>query len=177
MPNYSNLQIVIVAEQRLIIDCVRSALRALDISNVALFGKPDDAMKFLRTKPVDVVVIDDSLTGYNPLEFVAKLRMDSAIISRLVPVILIADNGMPKTIMRAIKAGVDDVLVKPVAEKAVRLRIEKSINSPRECISVPSGYVGPDRRRSIKEFMKGDERRAENKASVLARDVGNTPEK
>ncbi|MCZ4273532.1 response regulator [Maritalea porphyrae] len=176
MSKYHTRQVVIVAEQRLIIDCVRSALRAMGISKITLFTKPKEAMTHMQTKSVDVLVLDDSLSTQNPLEFVAKLRMDKAVVSRFVPVILISDNGMPKTIMRAIKAGVDEVLVKPVAEKAVRQRIEKTIDNPRACISVPSGYVGPDRRRSIKEFMAGDDRRTENKADVLQRKSGTVPE-
>lgn len=175
MSKYSSQQVVIYAEQRPIIDCVRSALRTMDVRDVALFTKADGAIKHLQTKTADVLIVDDSLTEQNPLEFVAKLRIDENIVSRLVPVILISDNGLPRTVMRAIKAGVDEVLVKPVAEKAVQLRIEKTIDNPRECISVPSGYVGPDRRRSIKDFMSGDERREEDKADVLPRNVGNAP--
>lgn len=172
MSKHSTQRIVIVAEKRLIIDCLRSALRAIDITKVALFAKPGEATLHLQSKPVDVLIIDDSLSAQNPLEFVAKLRMNKAIVSRFVPVILISDNGMPKTIMRAIKAGVDEVLVKPVSEASVRLRVEKTIENPRECISVPSGFIGPDRRRSIKEFMAENDRRTENMADVLERKTG-----
>jgi len=178
MSEFAKIRVVIVAEQRLIIDCIRSALRSMGISDVSLFTKPPEALLHMQISTVDVLVIDDSLTGQNPLEFVAKLRIDGTVVSRFVPVILIADNGMPKTIMRAIKAGVDEVLVKPVSERSVARRIIKTIENPRDCVSVPSGYIGPDRRRSVKEFMSRDDRRAEDKAAVLPRNGnGNASEK
>lgn len=169
MSKFSDQKVVILAEQRLIIDCVRSALRHMGIARPELFARPKDALSHLHSQKTDVLIIDDSLADENPFECVAKLRIDQSIISRLVPVILLSDNGKPQTIMRAIKAGIDEVLVKPISERLITERVTQTIVSPRECISVPSGYVGPDRRRSVKDFMQGDERRAQNDAKVLAR--------
>lgn len=169
MSKFSDQKIVILAEQRVIVDCVRSALRHMGIARSELFSRPKDALARLHSQKTDVLIIDDSLSDENPYEFVAKLRIDQSLVSRLVPVILISDNGRPKTIMRAIKAGIDEVLVKPISERRITDRVTKTIIAPRECISVPSGYVGPDRRRSVKEFMQGNERRAQNNAQILAR--------
>ena len=169
MLKFADQKVVIVAEQRLIIDCVRSALRHMGIARSALFSRSTDGFAHLHATPTDILIIDDSLTDENPFEFVAKLRIDTSIVSRFVPVILLADNGKLQTIMRAIKAGVDEVLVKPISEKTISERVQKTLEAPRECISVPSGYVGPDRRRSVKEFMTRDDRRATNQAKVVSR--------
>ena len=169
MPDFTKQRVVIIAEQRLIVDTVRSALRHKGIARTHLFSTPKDGLSYLHTNPNDLLFIDDALTDVSPLEFVAKLRIDKQIVSRFVPVILISSCGRPKTIMRAIKAGVDEVLVKPLSEKTINDRVERTILFPRECIRVPSGYIGPDRRRSVKEFMNRDDRRSQNKAQTVER--------
>lgn len=169
MSKYYSRKIVIVAEKKPVIDCFVAGLQALGVANVKVCKKLAEAIEHLQSKSVDMLIVDDGIREMNPFEFVARTRLNKQVVSRLVPVILISDNGMPKTVLRAIKAGVDDVMVKPVSERQVRDRIKKTLDNPRDCIAVPSGYVGPDRRRAIKDVMADADRRLQARALVVPR--------
>lgn len=151
------------------VNFAKSVLRDMGVGQAKHMSRHGDAITHLRNSPVDVLILDDSLTDQNVFEYVAKLRIDTTIVSRFVPLILFSDNGRPKTILSAIKAGVDEVLVKPITERAFRARVINTFETPRKCIVVPSGYVGPDRRRSVSEFMTGEDRRSQDKANEIPR--------
>ncbi|WDR02718.1 hypothetical protein PSQ19_00280 [Devosia algicola] len=47
---------------------------------------------------------------------------------------------------RAIRAGIDEVIVKPMSPRHILTRVQAHVRKPRSTIASGSGYRGPDRR-------------------------------
>ena len=76
-----------------------------------------------------------------------------------VPIIMLTAHSSLERVIQARDSGVNEFLTKPVTASGLYSRISTVIESPRQFVRA-SEYFGPDRRRTVKEFM-GLERRSD----------------
>jgi DNA-binding response OmpR family regulator len=101
---------------------MRRLLRsALQKSGFAVLEAADgtEAMSMLRTREIDLALLDVMLPGVDGLELVRRIRGESA-----VPIILITARGEESSRVAGLEVGADDYVVKPVypAEVVARVR-------------------------------------------------------
>lgn len=125
----------------------RQALTGSGFSNVhefsSLNGFDDDVVVY---QP-DILLADIDLPNGDICESVRGIRHGLIGNNPFLPVILLTFHSDRTTIRRAVDAGVDDVLLKPVSTRMLVERIEV-IALARKPFVVTSDYIGPDRRKS-----------------------------
>ena len=86
-----------------------------------------DALDFIRTQPVDVVLLDESMPGITGLETLAKIKE----INPAIPIVLITKNETENLMDEAIGSQISDYLIKPVHPNQVLLSLKKIIDNKR----------------------------------------------
>jgi CheY-like chemotaxis protein len=94
---------------------------------VDTFTNGFEAIDHVKTHPVDVVLIDESMPGITGLETLAKIKE----IDRSLPVVLITKNETENLMDDAIGAQISDYLIKPVNPNQVWLSLKKIIDNKR----------------------------------------------
>ncbi len=81
-----------------------------------------DALSLLRSEPVDAVLMDVAMPGMDGIEATRLIKVDTAL--REIPVIVFTGFSDTETRLRALQAGAEDFLGRPVdpLEMLVRLR-------------------------------------------------------
>jgi two-component system, response regulator PdtaR len=93
----------------------------------------------------------------NAPQLTRELRR-SDLVSRKVPVVMLAIDPTESQIMAARDAGVHEVLRKPFTLSDLLLRVDTVLNKKRDWVE-GMGYVGPDRRRFNSAQFAGQRRR------------------
>ncbi|WP_417793567.1 cyclic nucleotide-binding domain-containing protein [Terasakiella pusilla] len=112
-----------------------------DVSNA------DDFKKKVVNNGFDLILMDGSLGVTKLAEVIKDIRHGTTFVSPFCVIFCIIDQPDPKTLEILADAGLDDVLVKPVALGNIIDRVERRIKR-RKPFVVTLDYVGPDRRSS-----------------------------
>lgn len=112
-----------------------------DISNA------DDFKKKVVNNGFDLILLDGSLGVTKIAEVIKDIRHGNTFVSPFCVIFCVIDQPDPKTLEILADAGLDDVLVKPVALGNIIDRVERRIKR-RKPFVVTLDYVGPDRRSS-----------------------------
>ncbi len=96
----------------------------------------DAALFIYRTQAPDIVVLDQMMPRMNGMEVLAEIRRESK-----TPVILLTAVGDEDFIVRALKSGADDYVVKPFRPRELKARIEAVLR--RTQVSAETRPVGP----------------------------------
>jgi len=94
-----------------------------DDYNVTTATSGEQAMKILRTKRIDLLVLDIWMPGLDGLETLKKIRENSKV--KDVPVVLLTGQADRSNILRGHQLGVMDVLAKPVLPGLMKERLQR----------------------------------------------------
>lgn len=122
-------RILIVEDEELIAELVQ---RKLQDEGYYVFVAKDgeDALKQIKEKRPDLILLDIVLPRLNGFDVLAELEKDEEL--KLIPVIIISNSGEPEEIERAKAAGVRDWLVKTDFDpKEVVEKVQRQIGSAR----------------------------------------------
>jgi len=86
-----------------------------------------DALEYVKSHYVDVVLIDESMPGITGLETLARIKA----INRQLPIVLITKNETENLMNEAIGSQISDYLIKPVNPNQVWLSLKKLIDNKR----------------------------------------------
>ena len=86
-----------------------------------------DALEYVKSNYVDVVLIDESMPGITGLETIARIKA----INRQLPIVLITKNETENLMNEAIGSQISDYLIKPVNPNQVWLSLKKLIDNKR----------------------------------------------
>ncbi|MGZ8364362.1 MAG: response regulator [Caulobacteraceae bacterium] len=134
-------------------------LRAVGVRKAFEANDGSEALNFLRTQPIDLVICDLAMQPVDGIDFVRLLRNAPDSPAPMVPVIIVSGHSTAGKVGEARDAGANEFLVKPVTARGVLDRIAEVIHHPRSFIRC-EGYFGPDRRRRDDPKFKGPYRRA-----------------
>jgi len=119
------MRILIVDDSRIMRSIVKNTLQALhyppDTFLEAADG--DQAWALLEAQEVSLLLVDWNMPGLNGLELVKKLRATAKFQS--LPIIMVTSEAAKYNVIEAVKAGVDDYMVKPVTEKGLEEKIRR----------------------------------------------------
>jgi two-component system chemotaxis response regulator CheY len=83
------------------------------------------ALSVLKLVKVDLVIVDFNMPVMNGLVFLEKVRGDDTPMVRTVPVIFLTGDSDPDLVERAIGAGADAFLTKPVTSAGLLETVRK----------------------------------------------------
>ncbi|MBC6490848.1 response regulator [Flavihumibacter stibioxidans] len=86
-----------------------------------------DAIEFIKSQLVDVVLLDETMPGITGLETLAKIKE----INQQIPVVLITKNETENLMDDAIGSQISDYLIKPVNPNQVLLSLKKILDNKR----------------------------------------------
>lgn len=86
---------------------------------VTVAGNGIDALKLVRTQPIDLILLDILLPDINGFEVCREIRKFSHI-----PIVMLTSLSRPDDIVQGFDLGADDYITKPFRIREVQVRIE-----------------------------------------------------
>jgi DNA-binding response OmpR family regulator len=96
--------------------------------DVALETSVEDVTTQLDIPTFDLIIVDWGLPGQSGLGFVRDLKDDPGIQD--LPVMMLTGEDRSEHVQRAVEAGVDDYIVKPVYCGTLREKVASLLESP-----------------------------------------------
>lgn len=119
------MKILIVDDSRIMRNIVRNSLsKNRDFQFTSMEAdNGEDAFKIIEKGGVDLLLLDWNMPRLNGLELVQKLRCIDKYMN--LPIIMITSEAAKYNVIEAVKAGVNDYLVKPIKDKDLINKIEQ----------------------------------------------------
>ncbi len=136
---------------------VRDILFTFGISNIQTASDGSKAYAEMRHFPADIVITDWVMEPLDGIDFTRMIRTAPDSPNPFVPIIMLTSHSSLDRVIEARDIGVTEFLAKPVTAKGLYSRIASVIENPRQFVRA-SEYFGPDRRRTVKDFMGMDRR-------------------
>lgn len=145
--DFSRLRILLAVENHgLMRQLLHEMLRGFGVPHIEEARSWDRAMDRARRAPFDAAIVDSILGNREGADLVRALRRDPTCRNRQMPILLMAAAPDPESVAKALMAGIDDMLAKPIAPKDLHARLSAALGSPRSFVVTPD-YAGPMRRR------------------------------
>jgi two-component system chemotaxis response regulator CheY len=85
-------------------------------------GNGTEGVAALEKEPVDFVITDWNMPVMNGLEFVKAIRANGT--TSKLPVLMVTTNAAQDDILEALKAGVNDYVIKPFTPDTIKSKIQ-----------------------------------------------------
>ena len=139
---------------------IAGMLGAEGLSGVAGMPSYDAAVAMLTADPPDLVVLDGTTPEVSAMDLITWIRRNPASLNPYQPILLICAAGDQSLSRRALGAGVDAIVQKPLAFGVVSERVRALIFQPRP-FWISDIYLGPNRRRGGHGDTPGERRTAD----------------
>jgi CheY-like chemotaxis protein len=124
---------------------VRDSLRGRGIQSVADCSGADRLFNALDADIIDLIVFDVDLLRDRFVEVMQMVRRKSRGLNPFTVIVATVDDTDTDTVRQLVKAGVDDMIARPVTGQRL-LQSVASLMEPRKPFIVSHDYVGPSRR-------------------------------
>ncbi len=118
-------KILIVEDDKNISNLVKYNLEKADLLCEDKFSG-EDALKYLDTHEVDLIILDIMLPGINGLETCKKIKRKQHLSS--IPIIMLTAKGEEIDRIVGFELGADDYVVKPFSPRELVLRVKAILN-------------------------------------------------
>ncbi len=120
------MKVLVVDDSRIMRNIVKNVIsQHSKFKNATLFEAGDgvEAFRLLGAHKIDLLLLDWNMPMMDGLELVQRIRKDPVL--KALPIIMITSESAKYNVIEAVKAGVNDYLVKPVNERALFEKIER----------------------------------------------------
>ena len=124
---------------------IKVALKAFDVPKVIAVETPDECLQEFRDRPFDAAIIDWRLKDHDGLALIRQIRKDLPDPLCQIPIVLCTGYSELSRVIEARDAGINEMLCKPVAPKALYLKLKSALSCDRMFMTTET-YVGPERR-------------------------------
>mgnify|MGYP001068177483 FL=1 len=124
MPANPEMKILVVDDFATMRKIVRNILKQLGFNNIEEADDGNSALTQLKSQSFDFVVTDWNIPNMSGLELVKAIRADGNL--KHIPLLMVTAEALKENIVAAVKAGVNDYVVKPfdaktMSDKLVRI--------------------------------------------------------
>ena len=123
MPAEKDLKILVVDDFSATRTIVINHLSKLGYSNTVEAENGVSALARLKSALFDLVVTDSSMSDMSGLDLLKQIRADSDL--KHIPVLMVTSEDLHVNIIPAIKAGLNDYIVRPFEEHTFEQKLEK----------------------------------------------------
>jgi DNA-binding response OmpR family regulator len=156
---YAKFAVLVVEDAPHMAGLICGILKSIGVGHIYQARSGDDALHMLANHAIHVAIIDDLEPPLDGPAVVKTVRTAQADLPNAVPVVFVTGRKHKSAIIAARDAGVTEVLSKPFSAIQLIARLDAVLARPRPLVK-SSGFVGPDRRRRVKEARverrKGD---------------------
>ncbi|MEJ5328734.1 MAG: response regulator [Desulfobaccales bacterium] len=101
---------------------VRNILKQIGFEDIVEAEDGAAALHILKTEKVGLVVTDWNMPNMTGLELLQHIRKNPATAQ--VPVLMVTAEGLKENVLEAVKAGVNNYVVKPFTAEVLQEKIE-----------------------------------------------------
>lgn len=158
--NLTGAVTLVVDDSPFSLELTVQALRGFGIKHRYVCNSAEEAMEFLKDRPIDLMLIDCEMPGMDGHELVHWLRHSALEPNAYVPVIMTAGHVRKSKVNAVRDCGANFLITKPFSAASLLERIVWVARDSRAFLEV-DGYKGPDRRFKDSEPRADNERRAD----------------
>lgn len=118
-----NTRILVVDDFSTMRKIVKNVLKQLGYNNIEEAENGAEALQKLRTKKFDFVVADWNMPNMDGLEMLRAIRSDAEL--KDLPVLMVTAEADKDKVIAAIKAGVNNYIVKPFTAETLKQKMEQ----------------------------------------------------
>jgi two-component system, chemotaxis family, chemotaxis protein CheY len=156
---FDNLNFLIIDDSAFMRQIIRGILLSGRCRKIHEAGSGTDALDLLNTglRP-DIITTCLETPSMDGIEFAREVRHSSDERKHQVPIIMISSHSEFEVVKKAVDAGINEYLVKPISERGLFTRLKAVTIHPRPFVN-SAHFIGPDRRRNSHDRYKGTDRR------------------
>ncbi len=119
----SDIKILVVDDMSTMRRIIRTILNQLGYSNIEEAENGKQALARLQKEKFDFVITDWNMPEMDGLQLVKEIRADENLKS--LPVLMVTAEAKKENVMEALKAGVNNYIVKPFTPEVLKEKMEK----------------------------------------------------
>ena len=117
-----NMKILTVDDFSTMRRIIRNMLRQLGYTNIVEAEDGAEALSLLQREKVDFVISDWNMPNMSGLDLLKAIRADANL--KPIPVLLVTAEALKEYIVQAVKAGVNNYVVKPFTAETLKEKID-----------------------------------------------------
>ncbi len=117
-----SMKVLVVDDFATMRKIIRNVLKQIGFENIAEAEDGVAAMQILKREKVGLVVTDWNMPNMTGLELLQNIRQNSQCAN--LPVLMVTAEGMKENVLEAVKAGVNNYVVKPFTAEVLQEKIE-----------------------------------------------------
>jgi len=119
------VNILIVDDSRIMRNIVKNTLKSMYNIEGSYHeaSNGEEAFNILQNQPCDLLLLDWNMPLLNGIDLVRRLRQLERF--KQLPIIMVTSEAAKYNVVEAIKAGVNDYLIKPVTERNLYEKVRK----------------------------------------------------
>ena len=121
MPD-QNMKILTVDDFSTMRRIIRNMLRQLGYNNVIEAEDGAEALSLLQREKVDFVISDWNMPNMSGLDLLKAIRADDNL--KPLPVLLVTAEALKENVVEALKAGVNNYVIKPFTAETLKEKID-----------------------------------------------------
>ncbi|WP_457600357.1 chemotaxis response regulator CheY [Hydrogenivirga sp.] len=119
----TDIRILVVDDMSTMRRIIRTILNQLGYSNIEEAENGKQALAKLKKEKFDFVVTDWNMPEMDGLSLVKAIRSDDEL--KHIPVLMVTAEAKKENVMEALKAGVNNYIVKPFTPEVLKEKMEK----------------------------------------------------
>ena len=118
-----DIRVLVVDDMSTMRRIIKTILNQLGYSNIEEAENGKQALGKLKKEKFDFVITDWNMPEMDGLELVKQIRSDDDLKS--IPVLMVTAEAKKENVMEALKAGVNNYIVKPFTPEVLKEKMEK----------------------------------------------------
>ena len=117
------MKIMLVDDSRTMRNIQKSVLAQLGYTEITEAADGQDALSKVKATPVDLILLDWNMPNLDGMGFLKAFRVED----QTTPVIMVTTEAEKGRVVEAIKAGVNNYVVKPFTPDILEMRIQETM--------------------------------------------------
>ncbi len=122
----TDIHILVVDDFQPMRNAMLESLKLLNFTNVVDAESGADALKKLEADKFDLVITDWVMPEMDGFELLSSIKANEEL--KHIPVMMVTAEAASENILKAIKAGAANYIVKPITVRTLLAKIEKIFN-------------------------------------------------
>ncbi|MBE9547099.1 MAG: chemotaxis response regulator CheY [Proteobacteria bacterium] len=118
-----NMKILVVDDFATMRKVIKNLLKQIGFENITEAEDGTSALRTLKSQEIDFVISDWNMPNMSGIELLKAVRADDDLKS--VPFLMVTAEALKENVVIAVKAGVNNYVVKPFTAEVLSEKIEK----------------------------------------------------
>jgi DNA-binding response OmpR family regulator len=121
LAKFGNRSVLIVSDKDVLFRTIRDCLRDAGMQKIAVVPNRKATWEKLNLESSDLLIVDLDVDSNDAIELITEVKNHEIMFQ--TPIIALTGHAMKEFILKAARAGADDVIVKPFPLKQLRDRV------------------------------------------------------